>query len=531
MIRKRVVSSKLHAALSAAALICACSKPAPPAPAVERQPSEAELAAAKPSSVRFAMAGEVNAMPSLAVSGDRIAVVWTGTKSGAMNVYTAISEDGGITFPMQKRVNDQDGDVSANVEQPPRVAMSGSRVAVVWSSRKSGNSAIRMSRSNDGGRTFNPAVTIHNPSLKGARGWESLAAGADGSVRVAWLDGRDAQSTPDAAAQKEHMAEMAAKGADMDHSKMSGGSPRQDVYEAVIDQNGKVAETQVATNVCFCCKTAVAIDSRGRVNVAWRNIFPGSIRDIAMAISTDVGHKFGPLARVSEDKWEIEGCPEDGPAMAIDSSDAVHIVWPTVVNEGKAQKAVFYASTKDGRTFTPRVRLSGPDQEEAAHPQVAVGASGAVAAVWDEPHGGVRQVVFRTAGPDGQLGVGRTLSSGAPASHPVIAAVAGGFLVAWTEGEAAGSAILLRRVGAGQPASKPGPSNEHAFRGYVESVEPDGTIMVNGENVEGWMGPMTMMYGVDSKDVLGRLKVGDRISAKVYDGDFKTLHAVEIVPR
>jgi Cu/Ag efflux protein CusF len=209
----------------------------------------------------------------------------------------------------------------------------------------------------------------------------------------------------------------------------------------------------------------------------------------------------------------------------------VHIVWPTVVSEGHPQKAVFYSSTKDGRTFTPHLRLSRPDQEEAAHPQVAVGASGAVAAVWDEPHGGMRQVVFRAVGPEGQLGVGRTLSSDTTASHPVIAPVVDGFLVAWTSGEAAASAILLRRVGAGQPAGQPGQNKEHAFRGYVESVDPTGTVMVNGENVEGWMGPMTMMYGVDNKDVLGRLKVGDRISAKIYDGDFKTLHAVEILPR
>ena len=473
-------------------------------------------------------------MPSLAVSGDRIAVVWIGTKSGTQSVYTAISEDGGVTFPMQKRVNDRDGDVSANVEQPPRVAVSGSNVTVIWSSKKSGNAEIRMSRSSDGGHTFSPAITIHGPSLKGARGWESLAAGADGSVRVAWLDGRNnVQSASDAAAMKQHMAEMADKGATMDHSKMSGGSPRQDVYEAVIDQNGKVAEAQVATNVCFCCKTAVAIGSGGRVNVAWRNIFPGSIRDIAMAVSTDGGRKFGPLARVSEDKWEIAGCPEDGPAMAVDSSDAVHIVWPTVVNEGqKPQKAVFYSSTKDGRTFTPRVRLSMPDQEEAAHPQVAVAVSGDVGAVWDEPHGGARQVFFRTVGTKGQLGAGRALNTDASGSHPVIAAVADGFLVAWTNADVADSAIILRRVSASQPASKPGPSNEHAFRGYVETVDlPTGTVMVNGENVEGWMGPMTMMYSLDNKDVLGKLKAGDRISAKVYDGDFKTLHSVEILPR
>jgi hypothetical protein len=81
------------------------------------------------------------------------------------------------------------GDVSANVEQPPRVAISGSSIVVIWSSKKSGSAAIRMARSSDAGRTYSPAMTIHDPALKGARGWESIAAGADDSVRVVWLDG------------------------------------------------------------------------------------------------------------------------------------------------------------------------------------------------------------------------------------------------------------------------------------------------------------------------------------------------------
>ena len=54
-----------------------------------------------------------------------------------------------------------------------------------------------------------------------------------------------------------------------------------------------------------------------------------------------------------------------------------------MVNDGQPQKAVFYASTKDGRTFTPRARLSRTDLEEAAHPQIAFASSGGVGVVWD----------------------------------------------------------------------------------------------------------------------------------------------------
>ena len=106
-----------------------------------------------------------------------------------------------------------------------------------------------MSRSTDGGRTFAPAKFAHNPELSGARGWESLAVGSDGAAHAVWLDGRDA-------ARK--MAETAA------HSGMAHkGQPPQDIYHATIAADGRVSERVIATGVCFCCKTAVAVDAGG----------------------------------------------------------------------------------------------------------------------------------------------------------------------------------------------------------------------------------------------------------------------------
>jgi Cu/Ag efflux protein CusF len=72
---------------------------------------------------------------------------------------------------------------------------------------------------------------------------------------------------------------------------------------------------------------------------------------------------------------------------------------------------------------------------------------------------------------------------------------------------------------------------EHTFRGKVEKVDAKTKVLtVNGENVEGWMGAMTMTYAVDKADVIDKVKAGDQITAKVYDGDFKTLHDVQVVP-
>jgi Cu/Ag efflux protein CusF len=87
-------------------------------------------------------------------------------------------------------------------------------------------------------------------------------------------------------------------------------------------------------------------------------------------------------------------------------------------------------------------------------------------------------------------------------------------------------AMCLSSVHAQQSGKK-----EHAFRGKIEKIDAKAKILtVNGENVEGWMSAMTMNYAVDKADVLDKVKVGDQITAKVYDGDFKTLYDVQVVP-
>ena len=68
------------------------------------------------------------------------------------------------------------------------------------------------------------------------------------------------------------------------------------------------------------------------------------------------------------------------------------------------------------------------------------------------------------------------------------------------------------------------------LRGKVEQVNATTKrLTVHSEPVEGWMGEMTMGFAVDNDGVFDRVKAGDQITAKVYEGDF-TLHDVQVVP-
>lgn len=71
---------------------------------------------------------------------------------------------------------------------------------------------------------------------------------------------------------------------------------------------------------------------------------------------------------------------------------------------------------------------------------------------------------------------------------------------------------------------------EYTFRGKVEQVNATTKrLTIHSEPIEGWMGEMTMGFAVDNDAVFDRVKAGDQINAKVYDGDF-TLHDVQVAP-
>ena len=174
-------------------------------------------------------------------------------------------------------------------------------------------------------------------SCRGARGWESLDCG----IRRR----RCTQSGSTAATPRGKWPRR------REHSGMAHkGQPPQDIYHGTIGADGRMTESLIAAGVCFCCKTDA---SRSMRAVRCTRRGATSFRE-ACVIShlpnrRTAGVQFDPLVRVSEDKWELNGCPEDGPTLAVDQAGVIHIAWATVVNDGEPQKALFYATSRDGK--------------------------------------------------------------------------------------------------------------------------------------------------------------------------------------
>jgi hypothetical protein len=204
----------------------------------------------------------------------------------------------------------------------------------------------------------------------------------------------------------------------------------------------------VTGGVCYCCKTAIATGPAGEIYLAWRHVYPGNLRDIAFSVSRDGGRLFSPPVRVSEDHWAIEGCPEDGPSLAVDPQGRVHVIWPTVVTEnGEPVKALFHAMTREGRTFTARTRI--PASGQANHPQLAVARDGSLAVAWDESGNGSRRIAFArgTVAANEGATFRRVSEQLEPGTYPVVSAVGGGdVLAAWVNGEPSKSVIRFARI-------------------------------------------------------------------------------------
>jgi hypothetical protein len=135
---------------------------------------------------------------------------------------------------------------------------------------------------------------------------------------------------------------------------------------------------------------------------------------------------------VSEDKWELNGCPEDGPTLAVDGAGVIHIAWATLVNEGEPHKALFYATSRDGKTFSARTRLPVAPAVTPGHPQLTLTADGGAAIAWDEVVGGLRRVALTRVSRAGVFQPSQILSGDESASNPVVASAGGNVLVAWT---------------------------------------------------------------------------------------------------
>jgi hypothetical protein len=396
----------------------------------------------------LAVAGRSNENVSIAASGQFVAVAWSASTSNATDVFTATSRDGGSSFSTPVRVNATPGDARVGGELPPRVALVTRKagvpdVVVVWTTKGTAGTRLLVARSTDGARTFGANTVVPGGEGAGNRGWESIAVDSTGRVFVLWLDHRE---TVMPASMHKHEPAVGAVGAAAQAPKPDPveKAGKSQLYFSALDGS---SARGIARGVCYCCKTSLAAAGTN-VYAVWRHVFAGNQRDIGFTISRDGGRTFSDVVRVSDDHWQFDGCPENGPAVAIGRDGRAQVVWPTPV-DGKegSPLGLYHAMSRDGRTFTARTRV--PSRGAANHAQVTSAADGSFIVAWDELTDGTRRVALARGQVDA---VGKATFTpmhtpeGGPGLYPALATTTAGTVVAWVRRTDAGSTIGVARV-------------------------------------------------------------------------------------
>lgn len=388
----------------------------------------------------LASAGASNPTAAVDPRSGAVYVAWVQTNDGVSNVYLAQAEGPGKSFSTPVRVNHLPGDAAPHEQAPAQVAVGPEgNVYVVWQKttpvegRRFPASGLRFARSTDGGRSFDPAITV-NDDVGGppaSHTFHNIAVGPDGTVYISWLDSRTRASLGnglgglDEAGSHLHPMRNSSPGDELD-----AAGPEVRVARSVDAGQSFDSSVVVDRSACPCCRTALAVSREGTVYVAWRKVFDGNVRDIVVARSDDRARTFSVPFRVHHDDWVFPGCPHAGPGLAVDEAGAVHVAWYTGA-EGAA--GLYYTVADHWETgFREPEQLV---EDPVAVSQVKLASvPGGVLGVWEDRRGEESRVILGRV--RAFSGLGDRAQGVGTGTSPAVAAGGGVYVVAWLEGQA-----------------------------------------------------------------------------------------------
>lgn len=255
-------------------------------------------------------------------------------------------------------------------QESPALAIRGNDVFITWSLThpkltpdKPFAGELRLSRSTDGGRTFAPSVLVNDDGQVIQHTFDSLHVAPDGTVHMAWIDGREGKKEPGTFVARS-----------MDHG-------------WTIAKNLKVDD-----DTCVCCRTAMAASAEGVIYAAWRKIFDGNIRETVVSRSIDGGETYSSSVVVGNDRWVYPACPHRPASIGVDRQGRLFVVWYT---EGADETPAIYLAYSDdqGRTFSDKKKLNRSKGTFPDHPQMVADPEGRIIVIWEEQSPVRREVV------------------------------------------------------------------------------------------------------------------------------------------
>jgi len=211
------------------------------------------------------------------------------------------SDDGGKSFSKAVELPAAH-DMSLGMRRGPRIAVSDNAICVTVIGGKQGKGRdgdLLAMRSVDGGKFWAAPVQVNDAADSAREGLHAMSAGPNGELCCVWLDLRNGKT--------EVMASLSADG-------------------GVTWSKNVLVYKSPDGSVCECCHPSVAIDSRGRIHVQWRNSVDGA-RDTYVASSADGCKSFGKASKLGTGTWPLDACPMDGGAIAAGAGGKIASAW------------------------------------------------------------------------------------------------------------------------------------------------------------------------------------------------------------
>ncbi len=159
---------------------------------------------------------------------------------------------------------------------------------------------------------------------------------------------------------------------------------------AQIAQAGWTPAKRLTWNAGRSEYPAAAIDSADAIHVVWDD-YPFSITEIYYKRSTDGGTTWGAARRLTWTSGQSEM-----PAIAVDSADAIHVVWQ---DSTPGNWEIYYKRSTDGGTTWGSIQRLAWTAGESLFP--AIDSSGSVHVVWEDGTPGNYEVYFRSSADGG----------------------------------------------------------------------------------------------------------------------------------
>lgn len=325
------------------------------------------------------------------------------SEAGPTELHYRHSEDGGESWGEPVRVGDgMPPPEGAHRGKDVQIAASGNRLIAVWETKGTGpygGGPMATAISMDGGWTWRPGPNPADDGTTGRHGFIDIAADAEGTFHLVWLDSRNG-----------------AQG--LRYARSADGGMSWSRNQTLDDET------------CECCWNTITTASGGGVAVLYRDKDP---RDMGLVRSSDGGKTWTKPITVGKFDWDIEACPHVGGGLALVPHGSSLIVYATAWSgRSEVRGAYSLTSFNGGETWSEPKRLGDP---RSWHSDLTAADGGELAAVWDARTDKGRAVFAATSQDRGRTWTEpRQLSAeGTSASHPRIISTPWGFRAFWTE--------------------------------------------------------------------------------------------------